>query len=85
MTPHLIFFFGGFSPGTQPRPSPDGYRPNSSIRSWSQLVRDADKDFDLESRRPVVYKFSNGRRFRQKNNPYATSPGDATSPGYPVD
>lgn len=57
--------------------------PNTSVRNWAQLVRQADVNFDRESLRPVVYEFSNGRKFRQKTNPYATSPGDAHSPGYP--
>lgn len=42
----------------------------ASVRSWSQLVRNADPDFDRESRRPWVYEFSNGRRFLDKPNPY---------------
>ena len=45
------------------------YRPNSSVRSWLQIVRDADKDFDKESLRPIAYEFSNGRKFRHR--PYS--------------
>ena len=72
-----------FRPPPISPPGADYRPPNTSVRSWAQIVRDADKDFDLESRRPVVYEFSNGRKFRQKPDPYATAPGDSTSPGYP--
>lgn len=41
---------------------------------WRTLVRKADRDFDQESRRPVVYETSNGRQFREKGSgPYGTS------------
>jgi hypothetical protein len=43
----------------------------SSVRNWSQMVRNADPDFDRESRRPWVYEFSNGRRFLDPPQLYA--------------
>lgn len=44
---------------------------SSSSRSWRQQVLDAgDPDFWTESRTPVVYEFSNGRKFRQPIDPY---------------
>ena len=52
----------------------DPGKPNTSTRSWMQIVRDADKDFDLESRRPIAYEFSNGRKFRAPANTYGVSP-----------
>lgn len=57
----------------------------SSTRSWAQQVRQADPDFQQESTRPVVYEFSNDRKFRQKADPYKTATGDTTSPGYTGD
>jgi hypothetical protein len=41
------------------------------IRSWRQMVIDADPDYLRETSRPVVYVFSNGRKFRQKADPYS--------------
>lgn len=43
---------------------------SETVRSWRQMVEDADPDYRKESLRPVVYKFSNGREFRQRLNPY---------------
>lgn len=56
---------------------------SSSTRSWAQEVRAADPDFQVESTRPVVYEMSNGRKFRQKADPYSTASGDGHSVGYP--
>lgn len=42
----------------------------ATVRSWRQMVLDADPDFHLESIRPIVYEFSNGRKFRQPADPY---------------
>jgi hypothetical protein len=61
----------------------DPHAPNTSVRSWAQLVRQADPKYTQESLRPVAYEFSNGRKFRQKTDPYKTAPGDSHSPGYP--
>jgi hypothetical protein len=43
-----------------------------STRSWRQLVLQADPDFLKESLRPVAYRFSSGREFRQPADPYGT-------------
>lgn len=44
-----------------------------TLRSWRDRIREADPEFetDKERREPVVYEFSNGRKFRDKRNPYA--------------
>lgn len=34
-----------------------------SVRSWRQIVLDADPDWQRLSRRPWVYEFSSGRKF----------------------
>lgn len=47
---------------------------SSSVRSWRQMVTDADPDFMRESLRPVVYEFPNGRKFRQRNPLYGSTP-----------
>lgn len=41
------------------------------ILSWSQMVHEADADFQQESLRPVTYIFSNGRKFRDPNPLYS--------------
>jgi hypothetical protein len=41
-------------------------------RTLRQMVQEADPEFQKESRRPVIYSFSNGREFRQKPDPYST-------------
>lgn len=46
--------------------------PSTTTRSWRQMVQDADPDYQQESRRPIVYEFSNARKFRQKPDPYST-------------
>lgn len=43
----------------------------STTRSWRQRVLEADPDFLRLSLRPVVYEFSNGRKFLQPADPYA--------------
>jgi hypothetical protein len=49
---------------------------SSSTRSWRQTVLDAgDPDFMTESLRPVVYEFSNKRKFRQPVDPYGGGAG----------
>lgn len=40
------------------------------ILSWSQMVREADPNYDRANRSPWVYQFSNGRRFYQTNPVY---------------
>lgn len=42
-------------------------------RTWETLVRAADKDFDDKRLRPVAYKMSNGREFKDRPDPYAVS------------
>lgn len=42
----------------------------STTRSWRQMVLDADPDFLRRSLRPIVYEFSNGRKFLQPADPY---------------
>lgn len=44
-----------------------------SVRSWRQIVLDADPDWQRLSRRPWVYEFSNGRRFNDPDPLYAAS------------
>lgn len=34
------------------------------VRSWRQMVLEADPDFHEESNRPIAYEMSNGRVFR---------------------
>lgn len=46
----------------------------STVRSWRQMVLDADRDFILESTRPIAYEFSNGRKFRQPAGAYTAAP-----------
>ena len=36
-------------------------------KSWKQLVKQADAD---QNKRVDVYVFSNGRKFKEKRNPY---------------
>lgn len=36
----------------------------SRLLSWSQLVREADPNWEQNGRQPWVYEFSNGRRLR---------------------
>lgn len=45
----------------------------ATVRSWRQMVLDADRDFILESTRPIAYEFSNGRKFRQPYAPYGAA------------
>lgn len=45
---------------------------STTFRSWIDLVRQADPDYDkdrLVNKR--AYEFSNGRTFQDKPNPYA--------------
>ncbi len=42
----------------------------STTRSWRQKVLEADPNFLRKSLRPVVYEFSNGRKFQQPADPY---------------
>lgn len=42
----------------------------TTTRSWESEVRKADKDYDQERLRPVVYRWSNGREFRDRPDPY---------------
>lgn len=42
----------------------------STTRSWRQKVLEADPNFLRKSLRPVVYEFSNGRKFIQPADPY---------------
>ena len=48
------------------------------VRSWSAEVRKADRDFDQERLRPVAYRFSNDREFRDRPDPYAVSTSTAS-------
>ncbi len=50
---------------TWPKPPP------TRILSWLQMVVEADPNYEYELRRPVIYEFSNGRKFRAPANPYA--------------
>ncbi len=34
-----------------------------TIKSWQQLILEADPDYWIELRQPVEYEFSNGREF----------------------
>lgn len=47
---------------------------STTQRSWRDRVREADPDWetDEERKRPVVYTFTNGRKFRDKADPYST-------------
>jgi len=47
----------------------------TTTRSWLDLVRKADKDFDEKRLRPVVYVMSNGREFKDRPDPYAVNTG----------
>lgn len=51
---------------------PQGTLPPTTTRSWRQKVMDADPNWLKESLRPIVYEFSNGRKFEQKPDPYST-------------
>lgn len=44
-------------------------RQSSRTIPWSQLVQKVDPKAKTE--RPVAYRFSKGRTFRDKRNPYA--------------
>lgn len=45
---------------------------STSQRSWIDLVRQADPDWDKDKNQTKkVYEFSNGRTFDDKPNPYA--------------
>lgn len=44
-----------------------------SVRSWRQIVLDADPDWQRLSRRPWVYEFSNGRRFNDPDPLYGAA------------
>lgn len=44
--------------------------PPTRILSWQQLVQDADPDWQKLNLRPVIYKFSNGRKFVKDPNVY---------------
>ncbi len=46
-------------------------RASFTVRSWRQIVMDADPDWQRLSTRYWVYEFSNGRRFDQPADPYA--------------
>lgn len=45
----------------------------TSQTNFRALVQDADEKFDEERQRPVVYRFSNNREFKDRPNPYGTS------------
>lgn len=44
--------------------------PPTRILSWLQQVIEADPNFRRDSLRPVVYEFSNGRKFVDDPNVY---------------
>ncbi len=47
---------------------------DATIRSWLAIVRDSDPDFWASALRPVVYKFSNGREFKDAHPLYGLPP-----------
>lgn len=44
--------------------------PPTRILSWQQQVQEADPNWLRDSLRPVIYQFSNGRRFVRDPNTY---------------
>ena len=47
----------------------------AKTRSWKTIVRTVDPP-DEDSEKPVVYIFSNNRKFRDKRDPYLPLPED---------
>lgn len=44
--------------------------PATTTVQWLSIVRKADKDFDEDDKRPVVYEFAKGRVFKERQPVY---------------
>lgn len=45
---------------------------NSSTLNWMQEIMKLDPTWQKTRTQPEVYEFSNGRKFKDKPNPYST-------------
>lgn len=53
-----------------PAPNDRYPAPPTTIKSFLQMVLEADPDYYNELYRPVIYEFSNGRKFKKDPNVY---------------